>query len=181
MTLYAAEHTTVVRSATEDDLDRVLLIEELSFGATWTRHCLKTALSDDIFIVYQQKRVVGYLIACLCDRGIKAEILRIAVHPNQRGEGVGKALLETTLRILSEGDVEEVSLDVLSANRNATKLYEKVGFKIAKVAPFLGDQDFEIFYVMKLNLLERKEKETRAGEGPGSRKQTLSSRSQPNP
>ena len=49
MRLYAAEHMTVIRSATEEDLDRVSLIESLSFGATWTRHCLKTALSNDIF------------------------------------------------------------------------------------------------------------------------------------
>ncbi len=158
MRLYAAEHMTVIRSATEEDLDRVSLIESLSFGATWTRHCLKTALSNDIFWVYQQKNVIGYLIACLCEQGEKAEILRIAVHPNHRGKGVAKELLETISRIFSEDNIEEVSLHVDSSNRAAVKLYEKLGFEIIKVNPFLDDQDFQIFYVMKMKLPEQKER-----------------------
>jgi len=158
MRLYAAEHMTVIRSATEDDLDRVLLIESLSFGAIWTRHCLKTALSNDIFLVYQQKTVISYLIACLYEQGTKAEILRIAVHPNHRGKGIAKALLETSFRIFSEDLVEEVSLHVDSSNRSATKLYEKLGFEITNINPFFDDQEFNIFYVMKLKLPKRKEK-----------------------
>lgn len=158
MRLYAAEHMTVIRSATEEDLDRVSLIESLSFGATWTRHCLKTALSNDIFLVYQQKNVIGYLIACLCDQGKKAEILRMAVHPNHRGKGIAKELLETSFRIFSEDFIDEVSLNVDSSNRSATKLYTKLGFEITKANTFLGDQDFHIFYKMTLKLPKRKEK-----------------------
>lgn len=158
MRLYAAEHMTVIRSATEEDLDRVSLIESLSFGATWTRHCLKTALSNDIFLVYQQKNVIGYLIACLCDQGKKAEILRTAVHPNHRGKGIAKELLETSFRIFSEDFIEEVSLRVDSSNRSATRLYTKLGFEITKVNPILGDQDFHVFYLMNLKLPKRKEK-----------------------
>ena len=166
MRLYAAEHMTVIRSATEEDLDRVLLIESLSFGATWTRHCLKTALSDDIFLVYQQKNIISYLIACLCEKRKKAEILRIAVHPNHRGKGIAKELLETSFRIFSEDTVEEVSLNVDSSNRAAVKLYEKLGFKIAKANTFLGDQDFNIFYVMKMKLPEKKEKKIALWRNP---------------
>lgn len=158
MRLYAAEHMTVIRSATEEDLDRVSLIESLSFGATWTRHCLKMALSNDIFLVYQQKNVIGYLIACLYEQGKKAEILRIAVHPNHRGKGIAKELLEISFRIFSKDFVEEVSLHVDSSNKSATGLYSKLGFEITKVNPFLDDQDFHIFYVMKKKLPKRKEK-----------------------
>ena len=158
MNAYAAGHGMIIRSATEEDLDRVSLIESLSFGATWTPHCLKMALSDDIFLVYQQKNVIGYLIACLCEEGKKAEILRIAVHPNHRGKGIAKELLETSFRIFPEDTLEEVSLNVDSSNRSAVKLYEKLGFEITKVNPLLGDQDFHIFYVMNLKLPKQKEK-----------------------
>jgi ribosomal-protein-alanine N-acetyltransferase len=158
MNAYAAGHSMIIRSATEEDLDRVLLIESLSFGAIWTRHCLKTALSNDIFLVYQQKNVIGYLIACLCEQGERVEILRIAVHPDHRGKGVAKELLETIFRIFSEDNIEEVSLHVDSSNRAAVKLYEKLGFEIIKVNPFLDDQDFHIFYVMKMKLPEQKER-----------------------
>ena len=164
MRLYAAEYMTVIRSATEEDLNRVSLIESLSFGATWSPHCLKKALSNDIFLVYQQKNVIGYLIACLYEQGKKAEILRIAVHPNQRGKGIAKELLETSFRIFSEDFIEEVSLDVDSSNRSATRLYAKLGFEITKANPFLGDQDFHIFYKMKLKLREPEEVKCRVPE-----------------
>jgi ribosomal protein S18 acetylase RimI-like enzyme len=76
------------------------------------------------------------------------------VHPDHRGKGIAKELLETSIRIFSKDNVEKVELRVNSANRAAVKLYEKFGFEIKKIATIIGDQDFHIFYVMKLKLLE---------------------------
>jgi ribosomal-protein-alanine N-acetyltransferase len=147
----ATEHSIVIRSATEKDLDRVLEIDRLSFPTPWTHHCFKIVLKD-IFFVIEQKEIIGYIVSCLCDLGLRAEILRIAVHPDHRNKGIAKALIETILLIFSKDNVESVVLEVNSANRSAVKLYEKFGFKIKKTAEFLGDQDFYIFYVMKLKL-----------------------------
>ena len=157
MNAHAAENSMTIRSATEDDLDRVLEIDQLSFPTPWTSHCLKISLKN-IFFVIVQKEIMGYLVACICDLGIRAEILRIAVHPDHRGKGVAKELLETILRIFSKDDIEKVELDVNSANRSAVKLYDKFGFKITKDFEFLDDQDFHIFYKMTLKLPKRKEK-----------------------
>ena len=163
MNTYAAGHSMTIRSATEDDLDRVLEIDQLSFPTPWTPHSLKISLKN-IFFVIEQKEIMGYLVACICDLGIRAEILRIAVHPDHRGKGVAKELLEASLRIFSKDDIEKVELDVNSANRSAVKLYEKFGFKITKNFTFLGDQDFYIFYRMKLKFLEVKEMENQLWE-----------------
>ena len=46
MNAYAAEHSMTIRSATEDDLDRVLEIDQLSFPTPWTPHCLKISLKN---------------------------------------------------------------------------------------------------------------------------------------
>jgi ribosomal-protein-alanine N-acetyltransferase len=153
MNAYAAGHSMIIRSASEKDLDRVLEIDQLSFPTPWTLHTFKIALKD-IFFVIEQKEIMGYLVACICDLGIRVEILRIAVHPDHRGKGVAKELLEASLRIFSKDDIEEVELRVNSANRSAVKLYEKFGFEIKKIATLMGDLDFRIFYVMKLKLLE---------------------------
>ena len=153
----------IIRSATEEDLDRVLEVDQLSFPTPWTPHTFKIALKD-IFFVIEQKEIIGYLVACICDLGIRAEILRIAVHPDHRGKGVAKELLEASLRIFSKDDIEEVGLRVNSANRSAVKLYEKFGFKITQIFTFLGDQDFYIFYEMKLTLFERVETRNQAWE-----------------
>ena len=163
MNVIAARRSMVIRSATEEDLDRVLEIDQLSFPTPWTPHCLKISLKN-IFFVIEQKEIMGYLVACICDLGIRAEILRIAVHPDHRGKGVAKELLEASLRIFSKDDIEKVELDVNSANRSAVKLYEKFGFKITKNFTFLGDQDFYIFYRMKLKFLEVKEMENQLWE-----------------
>jgi len=153
MNVMTAEHSMVIRSATEKDLDRVLEIDRLSFPTPWTHHCFKISLKD-IFFVIEQSEIMGYLVACLCDLGLKAEILRIAVHPDHRGKGIANMLIETMLQSFSKEYVESVELEVNSANRGAVKLYEKFGFEIKKIATFLADQDFYIFYVMKLKLRE---------------------------
>jgi len=151
MNVTATERNVVVRSATEKDLGRVLEIDRLSFPTPWTHHCFKVVLKD-VFFVIEQKEIMGYLVACLCDLGLKAEILRIAVHPDHRGKGIAKELIETMLQLLSKENVESVELEVNTANRSAVKLYEKFGFKIKRIATFIADQDFHIFYVMKLKL-----------------------------
>ena len=157
MNVTAAGHSMVIRSATEKDLDRVLEIDQLSFPTPWTYHCFKITLKD-VFLVIEQKEIMGYIVACLCDLGLRAEILRIAVHPDHRRKGIAKELIETMLQLLSKENVESVELEVNSANRSAVKLYEKIGFKIKRTATFIGDdQDFYIFYVMKLKLREPEE------------------------
>jgi [ribosomal protein S18]-alanine N-acetyltransferase len=157
MNVTAAGHSMVIRSATEKDLGRVLEIDQLSFPTPWTYHCFKITLKD-IFFVIEQKEIMGYLVACLCDLGLRAEILRIAVHPDHRRKGIAKELIETMLQLLSKENVESVELEVNSANRSAVKFYEKIGFKIKRTSTFIGDdQDFYIFYVMKLELPEPEE------------------------
>ena len=163
MNAYPAGNSMIIRSATQEDLNRVLEIDRLSFPAPWTPHRLKIALKD-IFFVIEQKEIIGYLVACICDLGIRAEILRIAVHPDHRGKGVAKELLEASLRIFSKNYIVEVGLYVNSANRTAEKLYERLGFKITKNFTFLDDQDFHIFHEMKLELLEVKEMENQSWE-----------------
>jgi ribosomal-protein-alanine N-acetyltransferase len=163
MNAYSAGHSMIIRSATKEDLDRVLEIDQLSFPTPWTPHTFKVVL-EDIFFVIEQKEIMGFLVACICDLGIRAEILRIAVHPDHRGKGVAKELLEASLRIFLKDDIEKVELEVNSANRSAVKLYEKFGFKITKNFTFLGDQDFYIFYKMTLKLLEVKEMEKKSWE-----------------
>ena len=146
------EHSMVIRSATETDLDRVLEIDRLSFPTPWTHHCFRLVLKD-IFLVFEQKEITGYIVACLCDLGLRAEILRIAVHPDHRNKGIAIELIEAILLIFSKENVESVELEVNSANRSAVKLYEKFGFKIKRIVTFIADdEEFFIFYIMKLTL-----------------------------
>ena len=143
-----------IRSATEEDFDRVMEIDRLSFTDPWIYNFFKSSLKD-IFLVFEKGREIsGYLIACLCNDLEKAVIIRIAVHPDHRGEGVGKSLIRRCLDILVERDIGVVELDVELVSRGAIKLYEKFGFKIENVVVFPNDfpGDEETFYVMRLEL-----------------------------
>ena len=149
--LNQSKHT---RSATEEDLDWVMEIDRLSFSAPWTNSFFKSAL-DDIFLVLEKGReIVGYVIACVCHDLEKAVILRIAVHPDHRGEGVAKALMRTCLDILKKRNIGVVELDVELVSRDAIRLYEKFGFKLANVLVFPSDfpGDETTIYIMRLEL-----------------------------
>lgn len=155
MKVYHSEPFFPVRSATEEDLAGVLEIEQLSFEDFWTYDGLKGALKG-LFLVCGQRKIMGYLVACPCDLEKKAEILRIAVHPAYRGQGIAGRLVATSLRIFLQDNIEQVELFVDSANSRAIKLYENFGFAITQIAPFYNHLEFHVSYVLKLNLLELK-------------------------
>ena len=153
MNNHSNDQGTVVRSAFEKDIDEVLEIDRLSFTNPWKSNWFKLSLND-IFVVFEQKKILGYLIACLCEFGKKAVILKVAVHPDYRRKGVAKALLKTSIEMITKEDVEEIELDVEMYQQGAVKLYENFGFKIGRIAHFMDAfaEDSETFYVMTLTL-----------------------------
>lgn len=55
-----------------------------------------------------------------------AQIVSIAIDPQEQGKGLGRILLES---VLSQMENETVSLNVRANNESARHLYEKAGFK----------------------------------------------------
>ena len=147
-------HSSNIRSATEEDFDRVMEIDRLSFSAPWSYNFFQSAL-DDIFLVLEKEReIVGYVITCVCHDLEKAVILRIAVHPDHRGQGAARTLVGTCLDIMVQRNIGVVELDVELVSMGAIRLYEKFGFKIANVIVFPDDfpGDETTFYIMRLEL-----------------------------
>ena len=156
MSVNSLDQSENIRSATEQDFERVMEIDRLSFSDPWCYNFYKSSLGD-IFLVFEKGReICGYLVACVCHDLKKAVIIRVAVHPDHRGEGLGRSLMRRCLEIIVEKGVGVVELDVELVSRAAIKLYEKFGFKIANVLVFPSDYpgDEETFYVMRLQLPE---------------------------
>ncbi|MGG1660838.1 GNAT family N-acetyltransferase [Brevibacillus sp. NRS-1366] len=59
------------------------------------------------------------------------------VAPSYRKQGIGQALMEETLRIYHEQDVELAALVAIRENEEAIALYEKMGFEIVAGSIFL--------------------------------------------
>ncbi len=145
--LAAALPAGEIRRAREEDLERILEIEQLAFGQQWDYYQFKASL-DDIFLVYVDQEIVGFIVACCCSVSQRGLILRLAVHPEQRGKGIGTALLQAALKELQKKELTDVELDVEVVKRGARKLYEKVGFRVVQVYGLSEDED-DSFFIMR--------------------------------
>lgn len=115
---------------TEADLDEILLIESASFPHPWNR----THFHDELASAHAfplsafdgRGRLVGYICPMLIlDEG---HILDVAVHPEYRGHGLGKLLVENVLAACRQRGAEFVSLEVRPSNSEAIGLYRRLGF-----------------------------------------------------
>jgi len=144
-----------VRFANKNDIDRVIEIEGLSFLYPWDYHIFQLAL-DDIFLVFDEQEISGYLIAVCCSKNIRATIMKMAVHPEHRRKGIATALLNQVLEILKEKKIIDVCLNVEIIRKPAIALYEKFGFRIMQTIHMDYEDDLadDAFYIMKLILAE---------------------------
>ncbi len=117
------------------DLDRVLAMEQASFGDDAWDEKLFLAFyrrCPDLFLIATVgRRIAGYSITCAGSRN--AELASIAVDPRHRRHGVGETMLNHTLRELRSRQVKTWWLMVGLENEAAIRFYEKYGFKRQKI------------------------------------------------
>jgi ribosomal-protein-alanine acetyltransferase len=128
-----------IRRAVRADLAAMLRIEQASFTDPWTVDSLTTALSLErmrVLVAESAERgrerggaapeVVGYVVALVV--GPESEIADLAVAPDARRQGIGRALLAGVLAELRAAAVRTVYHEVRESNRAARTLYEANGF-----------------------------------------------------
>ena len=142
-----------VRNAKKDDLEKVIEIEELTFSDPWGYYNFQSALND-IFLVFDERGIAGFLVAVSCHRDLKGHIMKMAVHPEYRRHGIASQLLKTGLRILRDKGRLEACLIVETTRKSAIALYKKFGFEITETIHTGSEDDAsdDSFYEMKLNL-----------------------------
>lgn len=120
----------LVRPATAEDIPAVTALEQQVFAAdawstgsvreelTGARRCAVVAVHDGV--------VVGYAVTA--DAGDAVDLQRIAVRPEDRRTGAGRALLDAVLEPARAAGVERVLLEVSAANQVALAFYARAGF-----------------------------------------------------
>lgn len=115
---------TPLRRATPDDLPQLEAFEKACFPDPWSRVILSQIMAQERYLVLIG--VSSYLVASkVCD---EAEIERIAVLEEYRGQGLGHQILQFALEKLKATGATQFFLEVRASNKAAIRLYEGCGF-----------------------------------------------------
>ena len=125
------------RPMRNDDLDSVMSIDRLSFSMPWPKSAYLHDLIDNPKAMLRvaedissdhEKDVVGMIDAWLILD--EAHIATLAIHPDYRGQGIARGLIELVLVEAHQMGARRVMLEVRTSNLAAQGLYKQFGFEV---------------------------------------------------
>lgn len=78
----------------------------------------------------------------------EGEISNVAVHPDHRGRGISRKMLETLMEEAQADGVKAFTLEVRAGNEIAIRLYESLGFRTEGIRPRFYDHPVEDGFIM---------------------------------
>jgi len=119
---------------TAENFDRfeegILAIEKVSFPSPWTSNAFQEELRRSfsrLWILLDKADVLGYV--CFWFMVGELHLMNIAVHPERRGEGFGRLLLDKMIAVGISDGADRALLEVRPSNAPARNLYRKAGFR----------------------------------------------------
>ena len=142
-----------------DDLEPVTAIDRVSFSLPWPERSFRFEITDNpaarCWVAESALRVVGMLVLWLLTD--EAHIATIAVHPEFRRQGIGRALLTHALLAAAEQGARTAVLEVRASNLIAQEMYRKFGFLETARRPRYYKDNGESAVVMSLLSLRMEE------------------------
>lgn len=130
-----------IETMTEESIDSVCTIENISFLNPWSKLCFLDELSfsdsHNFILKCEHSLITNQIIAYLCCRIVIDElhILKFAVHPEHRQRGIATDFLKQCLNATDFKHIKTVVLDVRESNTAAIGLYKKLDFQIVGQRP----------------------------------------------
>jgi ribosomal-protein-alanine N-acetyltransferase len=143
----------------ESDTDQILAIEQRSFKRSWHRNSFLEEISrSDSFnygVKIKNSPVADPIIAYICYRILDSEmhLLKIAVSPEWRSQGIGEWLLRECAEKERKNGATRVLLEVRPSNHPAMAMYDKTGFQISGRRPNYYADTREDALLMTKNLM----------------------------
>ena len=138
----------IIRKMTEDDLDKVVMLEKQIFSTPWSKQSFEDSLkqSYSYFYVVVTEEIVGY--CGVHNLGGDGEITNVAVEEKCRGKGIAYQMLSFVMEETAKEGVEAFTLEVRASNMPAIKLYEKLGFENKGIRKNFYENPTEDAYIM---------------------------------
>ena len=80
------------------------------------------------FVAEENGRIIGVIM--VGSDGRRGYIYHTAVHPEFRGRGIARSLVESALCELKKLGINKTALVVFARNENGNKFWEKLGFTV---------------------------------------------------
>ena len=123
----------LIREAHNQDIDQLIAIEELCYDHPWPREAFEEEIErDDVgisLVAEDEGLIVGFLSGMVVVDEFRLH--NIAVHPDFRGRGVGRGLIEAVESLCRQRDFRRILLEVRKGNEAARRLYLGLGFEAA--------------------------------------------------
>lgn len=132
----------IIRRCDPSDIIPVMEINLKTLPEHYSDYFYESLLAElpEAFLVAEvEKKLVGYIM-CKIEYGFsnfkklgfvkKGHVVSVAVLPDYRQKGIGRALVEESIMGVKLKKSDELYLEVRCSNNEAIKLYEKLGFVI---------------------------------------------------
>ncbi|MCE8020597.1 GNAT family N-acetyltransferase [Halomonas sp. MCCC 1A11036] len=125
-----------LRQAHPQDLGALYRLEQVAFSSDrfsrrqlW--HLLNRAHAETL-VADDEERLMGYGTLLFRRGSRRARLYSFCVHPQARGSGLGRQLLEALERVAIRYDCTALGLEVRVDNRAALGLYRRMGFRLER-------------------------------------------------
>lgn len=132
----------IIRRCDPSDIIPVMEINLKTLPEHYSDYFYESLLAElpEAFLVAEvEKKLVGYIM-CKIEYGFsnfkklgfvkKGHVVSVAVLPDYRQKGIGRALVEESMMGVKLKKSDELYLEVRCSNNEAIRLYEKLGFVI---------------------------------------------------
>ena len=108
----------------------IAALERQCFSDPWSEKSIASELENPLslwLVAVEQDRVLGY-VGSQTVLG-ETDMMNLAVSPQARRQGIGRALVETLMESLRAQKSHCLTLEVRQSNLPAQKLYAELGFQ----------------------------------------------------
>ena len=116
-------------SMTEEHVPQIAELEQICFSDPWVEAAVRSELENPLsyWLVALDGEVLAGYIGSQTVLG-EADIMNVAVAPEYRRKGIGRALLVRLQEDLCAKEVHSLTLEVRASNEPAIALYESLGY-----------------------------------------------------